>query len=133
MPNDDFYLDNDEQSVVIIMTSGPSTAHRCATPFYLSSVLASMDVEVNIFFTMEAVKLCQKGVPENLVAMEGGKTIIEFMREAKSAGAKFHLCVPALPGYKIDPDTDIIDEVDDLSGAGSLGDLILSSDKVITF
>ncbi len=131
--NSDHYLDHGESSVVIIMTSGPSTPSRCATPFYLGSILASMDAEVRIFFTMEGVRLCEKGVPEQLQAMEGGKYVIEFMRDAKSAGVELHLCSPALPGYAIDPETDIIAEVDEVSGGGVLADLVLSSDKVITF
>ena len=131
--NEDLYLDNDEQSVIIVMTSGPSTPNRCATPFYLGSILSSMDAEVRIFFTMEGVRLCQRGVPETLQAMEGGKYVIEFMRDARSAGVELHLCSPALPGYEIDSERDIIDEVDEVSGGGVLADLILSSDKVITF
>lgn len=131
--NSQYYLDNEEKSVVIVMTSGPSTPQRCATPFYLGAILASMDADVNIFFTMEGVRLCHKGVPENLAAMEGGKKIIDFMREAKNAGVKLHLCLPALPGYEIDPEQDVIDEIDELSGGGVLADLILSADKVITF
>lgn len=129
----DYYLDNEEKSVVIIMTSGPSTPNRCATPFYLGAILASMDADVSIFFTMEGVRLCEKGVAENLVAMEGGKKIIEFMREAKNAGVKLHLCLPALPGYEIDPNMNVIEEIDELSGGGVLADLILSSDKVLQF
>jgi len=131
--SDDHYLDTEEKTVLIVMTSGPSTPHRCATPFFLGSLLASMDADVRIFFTMEGVNLVRKGVAENLVAMEGGKRIIDFMRDAKSAGVKLHLCLPALPGYKIDEKTDIIDEVDECSGGGTLADLILSSDKILFF
>jgi hypothetical protein len=131
--NSAFYLDDEMKSVVIIMTSGPSTPHRCATPFYLGAILAAMDAEVHIFLTMEAVRLAEKGVAEHTVAMAGGKRIIEFIRDAKSAGVKLHLCLPALPGYDIKEDTDIIEEVDLLSGGGVLADLILSCDKVISF
>lgn len=130
---DERYLDNDEKSVVIMMTSGPSTPHRCATPFYLGAILASMDADVHIFFTMEGVRLMQKGVAENLAAMEGGKRIIEFIRDAKRAGVKLHVCLPALPGYDIDERLDIIEEVDYVSGGGTLAELILSCDKVISF
>ena len=126
------YVDHDEKSVVIVMTSGPSTRHRCATPFFLAALLASMDADVKLFFTMEGVRLCQRGVPENLTAMEGGKTIVEFMRDAKSAGVKFYLCRPALPGYDIDV-TDVIPEVDEVSSGGVLADLILSCDKTLFF
>lgn len=126
------YLDNEAKSVVIVMTSGPSTLHRCATPFYMAAILASMDADVKIFFTMEGVKLCQQGVPENLTAMDGGKKIIEFMRDAKAAGARLYLCRPALPGYEMEV-ANVIDEVDEISSGGVLADLILSCDKALFF
>ena len=126
------YLENEEKSVVIVMTSGPSTPHRCATPFYLGSLLASMDADVKVFFTMEGVMLTKKGVAENLSAMKGGKTIIEFIRDAKAAGVKLHLCKPAMPGYEMEID-DVIDEIDEISNAGALADLILSCDKAMFF
>ena len=131
--DDDYYLDNDEQTIVFVMTSGPSTPGRCATPFYLGAVMASMDVEVYIFFTMEGVKLMEQGVAENLRAMEGGKPISEFIQDAKRAGVRLHVCQPALPGYKIDASSDLVDEVDEVNRASELADLILRSDKTITF
>ncbi|MFN7086417.1 MAG: DsrE family protein [Burkholderiales bacterium] len=126
------YLDHEEKSVVVVMTSGPSTPHRCATPFYMAAILASMDADVKIFFTMEGVRLCQKGVPENLTAMDGGKKIIEFMRDAKAAGVRFYLCQPALPGYEMNS-ADVIEEVDEIASGGVLADLILSCDKTLFF
>ncbi|MHB1333025.1 MAG: DsrE family protein [Sulfuriferula sp.] len=129
---DSHYLDNEEKSVVIVMTSGPSTPHRCATPFYIGAILASMDSDVHIFFTMEGVMLAKKGVAENLAAMKDGKTILEFIRDAKAAGVKLHLCKPAMPGYELDV-SDIIAEIDEVSNAGALADLILSSDKSMYF
>ncbi|MHB8551886.1 MAG: DsrE family protein, partial [Acidiferrobacterales bacterium] len=53
--------------------------------------------------------------------------------DAKSAGVSLYLCSPALPGYEIDPKTDVIAEIDEISGGGVLADLILSSDKVLFF
>lgn len=126
------YIDHDEQTVVIVMTSGPSTAHRCATPFYLGALLAAMDAQVTIFFTMEGVRLVKRGVPEAMVAMAGGKPIIEFIREAKQAGVKLAACHPALPGYDMDVDN-LIAEIDEISSGGALADMILSCDKVLFF
>jgi hypothetical protein len=126
------YIDHDEQMVVIVMTSGPTTAHRCATPFYLGALLAAMDADVTIFFTMEGVRLVKRGVPESLVAMAGGKPIIEFIREAKQAGVKLAACHPALPGYDMDVDN-LIAEIDEISSGGALADMILSCDKVLFF
>lgn len=129
---EEHYLDNDEKSVVIVMTSGPSTAHRCATPFYIGSILASMDADVSVFFTMEGVMLAKKGVAENMTAMKGGKTIIEFIRDAKAAGVKLYLCKPAMPGYEMEP-ADVIEEINEISNASALADMILSCDKSMFF
>ena len=129
----DHYLeDQGEKSVVIVMTSGPSTAHRCAPPFYLGALLSSMDAEVKIFCTMEAVRLMQAGVAENLSAMAGGKRIIDFIRDAKNAGVEIHVCRRALPGYEIQADS-LIEEVDAVASAGDLADLILSVDRLLFF
>lgn len=130
--SDEHYLDVEEKSVVIVMTSGPSTPHRCATPFYISAILASMDADVSLFLTMEGVKLAQSGIADKLAAMEGGKTILEFMRDAKSAGVKLYLCKPAMPGYNLSA-ADIIDEVDEIANAGKMADLILACDKSMFF
>ncbi len=129
---EEHYLDNEEKSVVIVMTSGPSTAHRCATPFYIGSILASMDADVSVFFTMEGVMLAKKGVAENITAMKGGKTIIEFIRDAKAAGVKLYLCKPAMPGYEMEP-ADVIEEINEIANASALADMILSCDKSMYF
>ena len=124
--------DQEEKTVVIVMTSGPSTPHRCATPFYLGALLSSMDAEVKIFCTMEAVKLMEQGTPEKLSAMAGGKRIIDFIRDAKNAGVELHVCRPALPGYELVP-RQLISEVDTVASAGDLADLILSADRLLFF
>ncbi|MDH5216902.1 MAG: DsrE family protein [Gammaproteobacteria bacterium] len=132
MPNPKYEVDQD-QDVVIMMTSGPSTPQRCATPFFVGSLLAAMDANVKIFFTMEGVNLLKKGVPESIVAMEGGKLIIDFLREAKQTGVEIYCCLPALPGSEVTSAVDLIDEVDEVVGGGVLADLILSADKVLSF
>lgn len=132
MSTDRDFGDHAGKSVVIVMTSGPGMRQRCATPFFLGALLASMDAEVTIFFTMEGVRLCEKGVAEQLTAMDGGKRIIEFMRDAKSAGCRLYLCRPALPGYEIALE-DLIPEVDEVASGGVLADMILSSDRSLVF
>lgn len=130
--NSEYYPNNDEKSAVILMTSGPSTPHRCATPFYIGAAFACLDVEVSIFLTMEGVKLAQRGIAEDLVAMENGQKIIQFIRDSKDAGVKLYVCLPALPGYEIN-ETDLIDEVDGTSGGVMLADMIMACDKVLSF
>lgn len=124
--------DRGEKTVVIVMTSGPSTPHRCATPFFMAMLLAAMDAQVSLFLTMEGVRLARKGVAENLKAMEGGKPIIDFVREAKAAGVRMYLCRPAMPGYEID-ESEVIPEIDEIASGGTLADLVLSCDKALFF
>ena len=123
---------HDAKTVVIVMTSGPSQPERCATPFYLGALLASMDAQVTIFFTMDAVRLVRHGVAQSLTAVEDGKRIIDFMRDAKQMGVRFHACRPALPGFAIER-ADLIPEVDEVSSGGALADMILNCDKVLFF
>lgn len=132
MTDSGHYEDADGKSVVIVMTSGPSSPQRCATPFYIGSLLAAMDAEVTLFLTMEGARLARRDVAAGLTAMEGGKTILEFMRDAKRAGVRVHLCRPAMPGYDIGEE-DVIAEVDEISHASTLADLILECDKALFF
>jgi len=118
--------------VVIVMTSGPSQPDRCATPFFMAALFAAMDADVTVYFTMEGIRLVQRGVAEKLSVVAGGKTVLEFMRDAKSAGAKFRACSPSMPGFGVKSD-ELIPELDDVSSGGALADLILESDKVLTF
>jgi len=124
---------DDDKLIVILMTSGPNTPERCATPFFIASLLASMDANVKVFLTMEAVRLAQKGVAENTVAIKGGKSVLEFLRDAKALDVEIYMCKPALPGYDMDSHNDIIPEIDEISSGGVLADLLINCDKVITF
>jgi predicted peroxiredoxin len=89
-------------------------------------------VDLNIFLIMEGVKPAQRGIEEDLVAMENGQKIIQFIRDAKNAVVKFYVCLPALPGYEIN-ETNLIDEVDETSGGVMLADMIISCDKLLSF
>jgi predicted peroxiredoxin len=117
---------------VIVMTSGPSQPERCATPFFMAALFAAMDADVTVYFTMEGIRLVQPGVAEGLSVVKDGKRVIEFMRDAKNAGAKFRACAPSMPGFGVSPDA-LIGELDEVTSGGALADLILEADKVLTF
>jgi len=57
-----------DDKILIIMTSGPDTPRRCATPFFFASLGAAMDYEVSMFFTIDGTLLLKKGVAENVYA-----------------------------------------------------------------
>ena len=79
---------DDEGKMTVFVTSGPETPQRCATPFYMANIAAAMDNEAEMIFQIDGVLLMKKGVAEGLVAKEGGKRIIDFIKEAKEAGVE---------------------------------------------
>ncbi len=123
---------DDEGSVFIFMTSGPETPQRCATPFYMANIAAVMDSEVKIVFQIDGILLAKKGVAENLKALEGGKLIIDFLKEAKEAGVELYCCSAALDLHSMTKD-DLIDEIDDIVGAAWMMDEALSADVVLNY
>ncbi|HED10266.1 MAG TPA: sulfur reduction protein DsrE [Caldithrix abyssi] len=123
---------DEDGSVFIFMTSGPDTPQRCATPFYMANIAAVMDNEVKIVFQIDGVLLAKKGVSENLKALEGGKLIIDFLRDAKEAGVELYCCSAALDLHNMTKD-DLIDEIDDVVGAAWMMDEALSADVVLNY
>ncbi len=123
---------DEDGSVFIFMTSGPDTPQRCATPFYMANIAAVMDNDVKIVFQIDGVLLAKKGVSENLKALEGGKLIIDFLRDAKEAGVELYCCSAALDLHNMTKD-DLIDEIDDVVGAAWMMDEALSADVVLNY
>ena len=125
-------MDDDEGKVVVFVTSGPETPQRCATPFYMASIAAAMDNEAEMIFQIDGVLLLKQGVAEGIVAKEGGKTIIDFLREAKEAGVEMKVCSAALQLHDMTED-DLIDECDEVVGAAYMTDVGLEADLVLCY
>lgn len=121
----------DEDRVLIIMTSGPDTPHRCATPFFLATLAAVMEQEVRMIFTIDGIMLLKKGVAEKTFAREGGKFVSEFLKEALEAGVKIYGCTPALELHDLTTD-DLIDGVE-MAGGAALLQWATESTAVLTF
>ncbi len=107
----------DEDKVMIIMTSGPDTPRRCATPFFFASLGVAMDYEVTMFFTIDGTLLLKKGVAETIYPKEGGKPVSGFLQDALDAGVKFMACTASAELHDINPDTDLIEGVKMVGGA----------------
>ncbi len=82
----------DADKVMIVMTSGPDTPKRCATPFFFASIAAAMDMDVTMFFTIDGTLLLKKGVAQTVYPKSGGKSVKEFLDDALEAGVKFTAC-----------------------------------------
>ena len=113
-------------------THGPETPQRCATPFYMANMAAAMDCEARVVFQIDGVLLMKKGVAQDLVAMEGGKRIIDFIRDAKEAGVEFYVCSASLQLHDMGED-DLIEECNGVVGAAWITEQALEASAVLTY
>ena len=86
----------DSDKVMIIMTSGPDTPRRCATPFFFASLAAAMDYDITMFFTIDGTLLLKKGMADTVYPKEGGKPVSDFLKEAMEAGVQFTACTASM-------------------------------------
>ncbi len=114
--------------ILIMMTSGPDTPHRLGTPFFQAMAAAALDYEALIVTTMDATLLVKKGVSEHLNVKEGaGKTVLDFIRDAKAGGVKLYVCPASLNLHDMSMD-DVIPEVDGAMGAAKYTEVGLDDD-----
>lgn len=123
---------DDEGKVVVFVTTGPETPQRCATPFYMANMAVVMDNEAEVIFQIDGVLLMKKGVAEGLTAKEGGKQIIDFIRDAKEAGVELKVCSAALQLHDMTTD-DLIEECDGVVGAAYMIDESLDANLVLCY
>ena len=116
--------------VLIIMTSGPDTPRRCATPFFFATLAAAMDYEVTMFFTIDGTLLLKKGIAETVYPKEGGKPVSGFVQDALDAGVTFLACTASMELHDMTAD-DLIDDVKLVGGAYMWQEA--EDSKVLTF
>jgi predicted peroxiredoxin len=116
--------------VLIIMTSGPDTPHRCATPFFFATLAAAMDYEVTMFFTIDGTVLLKKGVAEKVYPKEGGKPVSDFLQDALDAGVTFLACTASMELNDLKTE-DLIDGIKMVGGAAMWQ--IAEESKTLTF
>jgi uncharacterized protein len=120
-----------DDSVLIIMTSGPDTPRRCATPFFFASLAAAMEYEVNMFFTIDGTLLLKKGLAETVYPKAGGKPVSAFIQDALDAGVNFMACTASTELHDLTPE-DLIEGVKMVGGA-TMWQLAEDSKTVLTF
>jgi predicted peroxiredoxin len=104
------------EKIMIIMTSGPDTPRRCATPFFFASLAAAMEYEVTMFFTIDGTLLLKKGMAETIYPKAGGKPVSDFLKDAMEAGVEFLACSASTELHDLKPE-DLIDGVKMVGGA----------------
>jgi hypothetical protein len=116
--------------VLIIMTSGPDTPRRCATPFFFATLAAAMDYEVTMFFTIDGTLLLKKGLAEKVYPKDGGKPVSDFRQDALDAGVKILACTASMELHDLTAE-DLVDNIKLVGGAYMWQEA--EDSKVLTF
>ncbi len=120
-----------EDKILIVMTSGPDTPRRCATPFFMATLAAAMDYEVTMFFTIDGTLLLKKGLAKTIFPKAGGKSVEAFLNEALEAGVKMTACTASIELHDLAV-TDLIEGVKMVGGA-SMWQMAEESKTVLSF
>lgn len=120
-----------DDKVMIIMTSGPDTPRRCATPFFFASLAAAMEYEVTMFFTIDGTLLLKKGMAETIFPKEGGKPVSAFIQDALDAGVEFLACTASTELHDMQP-SDLLEGIKMVGGA-SMWQIAEDCKTVLTF
>lgn len=105
-----------DEKILIVMTSGPDTPRRCATPFFFATLAAAMEYEVTMFFTIDGTLLLKKGMADTVFPKAGGKPVRGFIQDALDAGVKFTACTASMELHDMTTD-DLIDGIKMVGGA----------------
>ncbi len=124
-------MDDDDALIVYVQTHGDDEPSKSATPFYLATAAAAMDMDVVIYFTMHGPTLLRKGTGDTLTAKDGGAPLQSFIKQAQDIGVRFLVCQPSLDLVDLQMD-DLIEGVEMIGGA-AFNDLAARSDAVISF
>ncbi|MHB8630462.1 MAG: DsrE family protein [Candidatus Limnocylindria bacterium] len=127
-------MEEAHRKVVYVQTYGIEARDRMATPIYLASAAAAMDMEVSIYFTVHGPTMLRKGVPETVRVQKvdgDGALVGHFLDQARDLGVRFLVCQPSLDlnGMTMD---DVIEGVEMIGGA-AFNDLAVEADQVISF
>lgn len=122
----------DDNKVLIIMSTGPENASRCATPFFLATVAAAMEKEVIMIFNINGGLLMKKGVAEKLRVKKKGKPVVEFLKQAKELDVAMYCCSPSLDLHDFTK-ADLREECDGVVGGAYLLNEASESGIVLNF
>jgi len=120
----------DEATILYVQTHGVDEPSKAATPFYLATAAAAMDMDVAIYFTMHGPTLLQRSA-QDLTVKQGGAPLSTFIDQARGIGVRLLVCQPSLNLNDLEMG-DLIDGVEMIGGA-AFNEMAAESDAVISF
>ena len=121
---------DEDPRILYVQTHGIDEPSKAATPFYLATAAAAMDMDVSIYFTMHGPTLLRKD-SRDMIVKEGGAPMSSFIDLAVESGVNLLICQPSLDLNDLAME-DLIDDVQMIGGA-AFNDLAAEADAVISF
>jgi len=120
----------DDPRILYVQTHGIDEPSKAATPFYLATAAAAMDMDVSIYFTMHGPTLLRKD-SRDITVKDQGAPLSRFIDLAIESGVNLLVCQPSLDLNDLAME-DLIDDVQMIGGA-AFNDMAAESDAVISF
>lgn len=118
-----------DKLLVVLANANLSIPAEFQSPLLQATVAAAMGFEVEVLFTGPAGKLAIKGEAEKLIFKEDDdRTVLDHIREAKSAGVVFKICTPTLKFWG----ENVIAEINETVGSAYIITEAMD-DSVVTF
>jgi len=119
--------------VLVLWAADPSQPARTAAPFVYALAARALEMEVEMHFTAASVRWLFEGVADRTHTDQARtKTVLDFIREAKSAGVKLFACAMALHEHR--RGEALIAECDGIAGAATVIDAAVAADtRTIVF
>ena len=120
--------------IIVMANTDPRNGEELGAPIFQATVAAAMEYEVEVICTATAGRLMRKGVAEKLFVKPGSpKSVLDFIKDAHEAGAKFYCCSPNLDLFDMTQE-DLIPECSGIIGGAYLIEQVMEGDtKVLTY
>jgi hypothetical protein len=86
-----------DRLVIVLWSAGPDRPVEAAAPFVYALAARAFEIPVDMHFTSTAVRWLLAGVGDTAYTdVARTKTVTDFIREAKAAGARLYACSMAM-------------------------------------
>jgi hypothetical protein len=110
---------------------GSDKPQKAFAPFMIASGAMAMEMEVNMFFTMDGLNIIKNGGAEKIVLPGAAKSLPEFIKILQDGGTRMIACSAAFPIAEC-TEEDLIEGVE-CGGVAEFVDGCSEADVVLTY